>query len=174
MMNLKLFRAQSAYKRHETFSFMMSLLAMSFGDRFCFSRKGGIGGGGWVHPKCANGHGHVWARLKKRLGWHWVCHFRPFWHKWILKKRSHLVGPPFPVFKAHFSAMAGWHFSRDLSRHLLIGGCDHSRISVKYGWNYLWEQFWAQQPDRTETGVCWRVIIECENDLEKKTRTPKS
>ena len=21
---------------------------MSFGDRFCFSRKGGIGGGGWV------------------------------------------------------------------------------------------------------------------------------
>ena len=34
---------------------MMSLPAMSFGDRFCFSRKGGIGGGGWVHPKCANG-----------------------------------------------------------------------------------------------------------------------
>ena len=33
---------------------MMSLLAMSFGDRFCFSRKGGIGGGGWVHPKGAN------------------------------------------------------------------------------------------------------------------------
>ena len=34
---------------------MMSLSAMSFGDRFCFSRKGGIGGGGWVHPKGANG-----------------------------------------------------------------------------------------------------------------------
>ena len=33
---------------------MMSLLARSFGDRFCFSRKGGIGGGGWVHPKDAN------------------------------------------------------------------------------------------------------------------------
>ena len=33
---------------------MMSLLAMSFGERFCFSRKGGIGGGGWVHPKGAN------------------------------------------------------------------------------------------------------------------------
>jgi len=29
----------------------MSLPAMTFGDRFCFSRKGEIGGGGWVHPK---------------------------------------------------------------------------------------------------------------------------
>ena len=33
---------------------MMSLPAMSFGDWFCFSRKGRIGGGGWVHPKGAN------------------------------------------------------------------------------------------------------------------------
>jgi len=33
---------------------MMSLLAMSFGDRLCFSRKDGIGGGGWVHQKGAN------------------------------------------------------------------------------------------------------------------------
>jgi len=31
-----------------------SLPAMTFGDRFCFSRKGGIGGGGWVHPKGAD------------------------------------------------------------------------------------------------------------------------
>ena len=33
---------------------MMSLSAMSFGDRFCFSRKDGIRGGWWVHPKSAN------------------------------------------------------------------------------------------------------------------------
>ena len=39
---------------NETFSFMMSYLAMSLGDRFCVSRKGGTGGGGWVHPKGAN------------------------------------------------------------------------------------------------------------------------
>jgi len=32
----------------------MSLPAMTFGDRFCFSRKSGIGGGGWVHPKGAD------------------------------------------------------------------------------------------------------------------------
>jgi len=33
---------------------MISIPAMSRGDGFCFSRKGGIGGGGWVHPKDAN------------------------------------------------------------------------------------------------------------------------
>ena len=38
------------YKHHETFSFMMSLPAINV---LCFSRKGGIGGGGWVYQKCA-------------------------------------------------------------------------------------------------------------------------
>jgi len=32
----------------------MSLPAMTFGDRLCFSRKRGIGGGGWVHPSSAD------------------------------------------------------------------------------------------------------------------------
>ena len=32
----------------------------------------------------------------------------------IRNKRSHLVGPPFPAFKARFSATAGWHSSRNL------------------------------------------------------------
>jgi len=31
----------------------MSLPAMTFGNGFCFSRKGRIGGGGWVLPKGA-------------------------------------------------------------------------------------------------------------------------
>jgi len=60
----------------------MSLPAMSFGDRFCMSRKGRTGRGGWVHPRGANSmavsglsfenalvgtrcnqHGHLWAQL---------------------------------------------------------------------------------------------------------------
>ena len=51
----------------------------------------------------------------------------------VRNKRSHLVGPPFPEFKAGFSAIAGWHFSRDLTRRFLIGGCGHSPVSVKNG-----------------------------------------
>ena len=38
----------------ETFKFMVSYLAMSLGDRFCMSRKGGTGRDGWVNPKGAN------------------------------------------------------------------------------------------------------------------------
>ena len=30
----------------------------------------------------------------------------------VRNQQSYLVGPPFPEFKAHFSATAGWHFSR--------------------------------------------------------------
>ena len=48
--------------RHETFSFMMSHPAMSLGDRLCASKKGGAGGGGWVHPKGCKQHGRVWAQ----------------------------------------------------------------------------------------------------------------
>ena len=51
----------------------------------------------------------------------------------VRNKQSHLVGPPFPEFKARFSATAGWHLSRDLTRHLLIGWCGHSYVSLKYG-----------------------------------------
>jgi len=51
----------------------------------------------------------------------------------VRKQRSHLVGPPFPEFKASFSATAGWHFSRDLTRCLLISGCGQSHISAKHG-----------------------------------------
>ena len=35
-------------------SLPMSLPAMTLGLRFCVSRKGGTGGGGWVYPKGAN------------------------------------------------------------------------------------------------------------------------
>jgi len=36
------------------FHLVMSLPAMTFGDRFCFSKKDRIGGGGWVHLKGAD------------------------------------------------------------------------------------------------------------------------
>jgi len=81
---------------------MMSLPAMPFGDRFCFSGKGRIGGRGWMNPKGANimaasglssrndlvGTGRVISVL---FGINRVGH-----------KRSHLVGPPFPEIKTNF------------------------------------------------------------------------
>ena len=103
MMNLKLFRARSAYKRHETFSLMMSLPAMSFGDRFCFSRKGGIGEGGWVHLKGANSmavSGLVSGSNSVGTGRDISVLFGI---NGVRNKRSHLVGPPFQRLRPIFS-----------------------------------------------------------------------
>jgi len=102
---------------------MTSLPAMSLGLRFCVSRKGGTGGGRWVYPLVFRSDLVGTGRAISIL----------FGINGVSNKWSHLVGPPFPEFKARFSATTGWHFSRDLTRHLLIGGCGHSDVSVKYG-----------------------------------------
>jgi len=106
---------------------MMSLLAMSFGDRFYFSRKGriGIGGGGLVHLKGANSMAASGLISRNDLVGTGRARVR--------NKCSHLVRPPFPAFKVCFSATAGWHFSRDLTKRLLIGGCGQSHVSIKDG-----------------------------------------
>ena len=108
----------------------MSLPAMSLGFRFCVSRKGGIGGGGWVHPKGANSMAASGLVLRSDLVGTGRAISVLFGVNGVRNKRSHLVGPPFPAFKARFSATAGW---RDLTKHLLIGGCGQSRVSVKDG-----------------------------------------
>jgi len=68
---------------------MMSLPAISFGDRFCFSRKDGIGGGGWVHPKGTNSMVASGLGCRNDL----VGTGRPFCcHKWNTNKQSPLQG----------------------------------------------------------------------------------
>ena len=106
-------RAYSGYIRHETFSFMMSLPAMSPGLRFCVSRKGGTGGGRWVHPKGANSMAASGLIFRSDLvgTGRAISILILFGINGVKNKRSHLVGPPFPEFKARFSATAGWHFS---------------------------------------------------------------
>ena len=100
---------------------MMTLPAMSLGLRFCVSRKCGTGGGGWVHLKGANSMAVSGLIFRSNLVGTGRAISVPFGINGVRNKRSHLVGPPFPEFKACFSATAGWHFWRDLTRHLLIG-----------------------------------------------------
>jgi len=110
---------------------MMSLPAISLGLRFCVSRKGGTGGGGWVHLKGANSmaaSGLVFSRSGTGRAISIL-----FGINEVGNQRSHFVGAPFPEFKARFSVTAGWHFSRDLTRRLLIGGCGQSQVSAKHG-----------------------------------------
>ena len=96
------------------------------------SRKGGTGGGGWVHPKGANSMAASGLVKSNLVGTGRAISIL-FGINGVRNKRSHLVGPPFPEFKARFSATAGWHFSRNLTRCLLIGGCGQSHVSVKNG-----------------------------------------
>ena len=52
----------------------------------------------------------AWPCLGSSLEVTWLAlggHFYPFGINGVRKKRSHLVGPPFPEFKARFSATAG-------------------------------------------------------------------
>ena len=100
---------------------MMSLLAMSFGDRFYFNRKGRIGGGGWVHPKGANSMAASGLISRNDLVGTGRARVR--------NKRSHLVSQHSrPVFQLRQVGI-----SQDLTRRLLIGGCDQSHVSIKDG-----------------------------------------
>ena len=94
---------------------MMSLPGMSLGLRFCMSRKGGTRGGGWVHPKGANSMAASGLVLKSDLVGSGRAISVLFGINGVRNKQSHLVGPPFSVFKDRLSAKACGNFSRDLT-----------------------------------------------------------
>ena len=116
--------------RHETFTFMMSHPAMSLGDRLCASRKGGAGGGGWVHPKGAN------SMAVPGLSFEQPLVGAGYANSWVLsinrprKQWSHLAEPRIPVFKADFSARASYRRPSILITYTLTSGC---------GQNHEWE-----------------------------------
>jgi len=111
----------------------MSLPAMSLGLRFYVSRKGGTGGDGWLHPKGANSMALSGLVFRSDLVGTRRAISILFGINGVRNQQPHLVGPPFPEFKARFSAPAGWHFSRDLTGRLLIDGCGQSHVSAKHG-----------------------------------------
>ena len=59
----------------------------------------------------------AWLHLGSSLEVTWLALGGPFLSFFgingVRNQRSHLVGPPFPEFKARFSAAAGCHFLRD-------------------------------------------------------------
>jgi len=81
---------------------MMSLPAMSLGLRFCMSRKGRTGGGGWVHQKGANSMAASGLVLRSDLVGTGRAISVLFSINGVRNKRTNLVGPPFPEFKACF------------------------------------------------------------------------
>ena len=117
---------------HMTWDFQLHCVtsAMSLGLRFCMSKKGMTGGGGWVPWRVQT----AWLcldSLVESLGWHWKEHFCPFGINRLRNMLSYLVGPPFLVFMAHFSATQGWHFRRALTERSLIVGVVRVTYMIK-------------------------------------------
>ena len=77
------------------FHLVMSLPAMTFGDRFCFSRKGGIGGGGWCTQRVQT----TWPSLGSTLEMPWLALGGPLLSSfaWTGGKNS-----PLALYSTHF------------------------------------------------------------------------
>ena len=59
------------------FGHMLSVGAIRFEDRFCASKKGGIGGGGGVSAWGSVHMAPALAGCRKALGRHWLDQFLP-------------------------------------------------------------------------------------------------
>ena len=121
----------------------MSLRAVSFGDWFCSSRKGGTGDG-WVHlQECKQ-----WKKILGRHGWPISVLFGIYG---FINNPSHLAGPCIqgPCFSYSILAFPG---SLDL------------KFANWWVWfdvrSYLWEEFQAQQPEETVFKGC-RGLLKC-------------
>jgi len=64
----------------------------------CVSRKGGTGGGGWVHPKGANSMAASGLVFKSDLVGTGRAISILFGINGVRNQRSYPVGPPFPEF----------------------------------------------------------------------------
>jgi len=63
---------------------------MTSRDRFCFSRKGGTGGGGWVHPKGADSMAVSGLRFENALvGSEWTTEWTTAAIPYNYKNKKH-------------------------------------------------------------------------------------
>ena len=69
------------------------------------SRKGGTGGGGWAHRRGEKSMPVSGLSCRKALVGTGRAIFVLLGMKWTWNQAVSPVGPPFPAFKAHFSAI---------------------------------------------------------------------
>jgi len=110
---------------------------MTFGDRFCFSRKGGIGGGGWVHPKGADSITISGLRFENALvDSEWATAVLLYMHKRV--EKTVLLPCTAPISNGEaFIPVCSWASGCWLSAvtiaSSLMGGCGLSHEYVEDG-----------------------------------------
>ena len=117
----------------------MSLPAMTFGDRFCFSRKGEIGGGGW----CTQRVHTVWLSLSSALETPWLALGEPLLSSYMHKQvEKTVLSPCTAPISSREAFIPVWASSCQLSAltiaNLLMGGC-----SLSHKWSTC-VKFWAK------------------------------
>lgn len=84
-------------------------------------------------PERCREHGRVRAWLWKGLGWHLKGHFCLYGINGLGNELSHLAGPPFPTFRAGFSAILARHLTQALVESLLSGGYGYNEVCALDG-----------------------------------------
>jgi len=116
----------------------MSLPAMTSGDRFCFSRKGGIGRGGWVYLKGADSMAVSGLCFEDAL----VGSECPPMHKWVEKTVLLPCMAPISDEEAFIPVWAsGCQLSAVTVASSLMGGGGLSHKCVEDGSKSTWVEF---------------------------------
>ena len=112
---------------------------MTFGGRFCFSRKGGIGGSGWVHQKGAV----IMAVSGLHLGNTLAC---SEWATAVLlctkRVKKTVLSPCMVPISGRKALIPAWASGCQLSAiaiaSTLMGGCGLSHECVEDGYKSTW------------------------------------
>ena len=127
----------------------MSFPAMTFGDRFRFSRKGRIGGGRWVHPKGADSvavSGLCFGNALVGSGWATAVLLCT---NGLRKQSSHSAQCLF-LAGNHFFSLGEWLPVGAMTiASSLMGGCGLSHEHVEDGCKSTCVKFGGLKPDRT-------------------------
>ena len=126
----------------------MSLPAITSGDSFCFSRKGGTGGGWWVHRKGADSMAVSGLRFGNTLIW--VGHCYPHMHEWVEKTVLLPCTVPISGGEAFIPFwVSGCQLSTMTIASSSMDGCGLSHERVEDGCKSTCMKFGGWKPNKT-------------------------
>ena len=151
------------------FHLVMSLPAMSFGDMFCFSRKGRTRGGEWVHPKGANSMTISGSALET----HSLALGCPPMQEWTEKTVLSLCRAPIYGREAFFPICMSSCWPRAVTVCKLVNKWVWFESQTCRGWlrEHLCEVWGQKKPNRTGDVVSL-IHTQAKRDLPRKIFYP--
>ena len=127
---------------------MLSVGTIRFEDRFCTSRKGETGGGGWVHRSgwpCM-----VAAAAGYRIGQRWMACSSAFLYKRVYKTICSPCRDSVSGLLGSFQSGGAFSGRKVLTNECsVMSGCGHSYEPTKNFWRKLWIKVLELTPGRS-------------------------